>query len=106
MSNVEFRDLLLYCGHQLREKDIPQRAAIGRHIVNAFKNCYQDLISELAVRSVCSFPLSIEPYNSFTYKSSVGIWEGLVHQRYVDESLTNGFHGGDSSLHHTSGWPS
>jgi hypothetical protein len=45
----EFRTLLLYCGRELRDGDIPHRRSIGRLVVEAFKECYSKLIKELSV---------------------------------------------------------
>jgi hypothetical protein len=41
--------LLLYCGRELRGGDIPHRHSVGQLVVEAFKDCYSKLITDLSV---------------------------------------------------------
>jgi hypothetical protein len=45
----EFRNLLLYCGRELKEKDIPHRTRVSGLIIEAFKTSYNALIQEIEV---------------------------------------------------------
>lgn len=48
IDSPELRDLLLFCGRELRDEDIPHRDRIGRLVMMAFKQSWNDLITELA----------------------------------------------------------
>jgi hypothetical protein len=52
VDSQELRDLLLYCGRELRDEDIPHRDHIGRLIMKAFKRSWSELVAELAVSAL------------------------------------------------------
>ncbi|KAG8821310.1 hypothetical protein FRC17_009861 [Serendipita sp. 399] len=48
VDSKEFRDLLLFCGRQLQDKDIPHRDRLGRLVMTAFKDSWENLVAEIA----------------------------------------------------------
>jgi hypothetical protein len=57
VENVEFRELLLYCARQLKDKDIPHRTVTTNAVRELFAKLMAQWIKEVQVRSF--LPMSV-----------------------------------------------